>query len=460
MTSERRRERSALLTAVFTGVLAPLNSTMIVVALPDMLADLDAPLLWGSWIIVSYLVAMAAVLPLGGSLGDRYGRRRMLLLALMGFTLASLLAALSWRIEVLVLARTLQAITVASAIPNGVALIRALLPEERHGRAFGLLGAGIGVAAALGPPLGGLISDVLGWRWLFGANLLVLVPGLLLAAGLPRGARARESGRFDSLGAALLLVTLVGAALSATVWRIPAVPAFVPPTLVAVTLAAGSAFVRHARTAAAPVLQLALLRRPGFLAAGMTVATSNLVMYTVFVALPLLLVQLARWDTRDVGWAIGGMSLAMLVCGPLGGALSDRLGRRLPALVGTLVALLGTLPFVFVSPAWPWGAFLAALVVLGVGIGLASAPVQAAAMRAAHPGEEGQAAGLFATMRYAGSIVGTIGLAAVLGDAAEAPDYRLAFTLVVGVALLAVVSAWRLPRDARREPRGDTGVSR
>jgi MFS family permease len=107
-----------LAAALLAGVLAPLNSTMIVVALPEVLADLDASLAWGSWIVVSYLVAMAAVQPLGGSLGDRFGRRRVMLLGLTGFALASLLAALATSVELLVLARTIQAITGASAIPN------------------------------------------------------------------------------------------------------------------------------------------------------------------------------------------------------------------------------------------------------------------------------------------------------------------------------------------------------
>ncbi|MFO8151283.1 MAG: MFS transporter [Trueperaceae bacterium] len=108
---------------MFAGVLAPLDSTMIVVALPEVLADLGASLTWGSWIVVSYLVAMAAVQPLGGSLGDRFGRRRLMLLGLGGFAVASAVAAFAPTVEVLIAARTAQAITGASAIPNATALL-------------------------------------------------------------------------------------------------------------------------------------------------------------------------------------------------------------------------------------------------------------------------------------------------------------------------------------------------
>ena len=439
--------RSVVVTAILAGVLAPLNSTMIVVALPDLLADLDAPLTWGSWIVVSYLVAMAAVLPLGGSLGDRFGRRRMMLLGLAGFTLASLLAAFAWRVEVLVLARTIQAVTGASAIPNATALVRTLVPASRQGRAFGLIGAGLGVAAAIGPPLGGLVSDALGWRWIFAVNLLVLLPGLLAVARLNVATSPRRQGRFDLLGAALLLGTLVSAALALTVWRVPGVPLLSVPLLLALAGAAGRWFVRHAQRIPAPVLQLALFGRRGFLPAGLTVATSNLVMYAVFIALPLFLAQRVGWGTREVGLALAGMSLAMLVFGPLGGLLADRFGHRPPAVAGAVVALAGALIFVAIAPTWPWWAFLGVLVVLGTGIGLASAPIQAAAMQAAGSGEAGQAAGLFSTMRYTGSIIGTAGLTAVLGDASEVTAFRTLFALVSAVAVAALVSASRLPHD-------------
>ncbi|HZJ08134.1 MAG TPA: MFS transporter, partial [Trueperaceae bacterium] len=120
-------------TALLAGSLAPLNSTMIVVALPEILADLGASISWGSWIIVSYLVAMAAVQPLGGSLGDRYGRRLMVTIGLLVFLLASVAAAVAPNVEVLIGARTSQAIAGAIALPNGSALVRTLVPRELHG---------------------------------------------------------------------------------------------------------------------------------------------------------------------------------------------------------------------------------------------------------------------------------------------------------------------------------------
>ena len=422
---------------------------MIVVALPVVLDDLRAPLAWGSWIVISYLMAMAAVQPLGGALGDRFGRRGVMLAGLVLFALASVLAALAPSIELLVLARTLQAVAGASAIPNGMALVRVVVSRERLGRAFGAIGVGVGVAAALGPPLGGVIADVLGWRCIFALNLLVLVPGLLLLARSPAAPPARPGARFDAVGAALLVTTLVAAVASATLWRLPAVTAATVTGLALGALLTGLTLVRHLRRSEAPVLDLTLLERPGFLAAGMSVATSNLVMYTVFLALPLFLAATGGWEPRAIGALLAGMSLAMLVCGPIGGALGDRFGRRAPALAGALIAAAGVLPFTVVAPTWPWWTHLTAVTLLGTGLGLSSASVQAAAMQSAGPSAAGQAAGLFSTMRYLGSIAGSAILAALLGASGSLEGYRWLFVIVSLSAAAAVASAARLPGAAR-----------
>jgi EmrB/QacA subfamily drug resistance transporter len=432
--------------AMAASVLAPLNSTMIVVALPVILADLGASLTWGSWIVISYLVAMAAVQPLGGSLGDRYSRRRMMLLGLVGFLLASVLAALAPSVEVLVAARTLQAITGASAIPNGTALVRTLIAATSQGRMLGLIGAGVGVAAALGPPLGGVVTEALGWRWIFAVNLAVLVPGIALAWRLPAGTERPSAGRFDLAGAGLVLVALVALTLATTIWRVPGVPWTAAVALGGIALAAGAALRRHVRRATAPILDLGLFARPGFAAAGVSILGSNLTMYTILLAIPVFLTQVVDWGARDIGALLAGMSVLMMVFGPVGGWLSDRFGRRAPALAGTLVAALGTLPLVGVAATWSWAAYLVPLIVVGAGIGLASAPVHAAAMGAARAGAAGQAAGLFSTMRYLGSILGTAAMAATLGATPDVGAFRALFAMLVGTALLAAAASSRLPR--------------
>ncbi|MEX2500754.1 MAG: MFS transporter, partial [Trueperaceae bacterium] len=132
-------------TAAATSALAPLASTFVVVALPEMLLGLDASLAWGAWVVIAYLVAMAAVQPVAGAAGDRFGRERVLAAGLAGFVAASLVAAVAPNVIVLILARVGQALTGGAAIPNGVALVRARLPAAAQGRALGTIAILVGV---------------------------------------------------------------------------------------------------------------------------------------------------------------------------------------------------------------------------------------------------------------------------------------------------------------------------
>jgi DHA2 family methylenomycin A resistance protein-like MFS transporter len=438
---------AVVLAAVTLGtMLAPLNSTMIVVALPEILADFNRPLAWGSWIVVSYLVAMAAVQPLGGSLGDRFGHRRMFLSGLIGFLLASLAAALAPSTAALIAAHTIQALAGATAIPNGTALVRSLLPASRQGRAFGAIGSGIAIAAAVGPLLGGVVSEALGWRWIFAANVLLVLPAVALGLRLPVD-RPRRQGRFDLVGSALLLVGLVALALSLTIWRLDGVPVLLAPLLGGLAVAAALLLLHRSRHHPAPALNFGLFRRPGFTPAALTVLFSNLALYTVLLSLPILLARLAGWSGGAIGLLLAALSVQMVIFSPVGGRLSDRRGRRYPALLGAALVAAGVGPLMAVDPGWSWLVLLAPLVTLGIGVGLSAAPVQATAVNAAGAGEAGQAAGLYSTMRYLGSIIGAAGLAAMLSDPPLDREFRILYAGLTVAALLAIAAAARLPRE-------------
>ncbi len=427
-------------------MLAPLNSTMIAVAIPSLLGDFDRSLAWGSWIVTSYLVAMAAVQPLGGALGDRYGRRRLFLVGLTLFLVATVVAALSWRIEVLLVARTVQAISGAAAIPNGTALVRSLVPPERRGRAFGNVGAAIAVAAGLGPPIGGILTAALGWRWIFAANLLLLAPALVLGWRLPADSPAPQAGRFDLRGAALLTFGLVSLVLSLTTWRLPNTTVFLAPVLGLFAAGTLLALVRHSAWSPNPVLNLALLRARGFTPAVANVLLSNLAMYTLLLSLPLFLAGWSTWGNAQVGLLLAGLSLPTVVFSPLGGRLSDRVGRRTPVVVGACLTSLGVLPFLAIDPAWSWPLYIFPLILVGAGLGLSMAPVQATAMETAHSSQTGQAAGLFSTMRYLGSILGSSIMAAVLiGPTPPVENFRILYVALFLSACGAIFAGWRLP---------------
>lgn len=438
---------SMVLTAVALGtMLAPLNSTMIAVAIPSLLEDFDRSLAWGSWIVASYLVAMAAVQTLGGAVGDRYGRRRLFLIGLTLFLVATVVAALSWRIEVLLVARTVQAISGGAAIPNGTALVHSLVPSERRDRAFGNVGAAIAVAAGMGPPIGGILTCALGWRWIFAANLLLLAPALVLGWRLPADSPAPQPRRFDLRGAALLTSGLVSLVLSLTIWRLPDAPFFLSPALGFFAAGTLLALVRHSRRSSNPVLNLALFRTRGFTPAVATVLLSNLAMYTLLLSLPLFLTTWTLWDSAHIGLLLAGLSLPMVVFSPLGGLLSESLGRRAPAVVGMILIALGAFPFLLVDPAWLWLVYLAPLIFIGAGLGLSMAPLQTTAIETAPSNQAGQASGVFSTMRYLGSILGSSVMAAVLSGATPpVTNFRILYAALFVSACSATVAALRLP---------------
>ena len=458
MVSDRRTaERTILVTVALGAMLAPLNSTMITVALPALLGDFGRSLVWGSWIVASYLVAMAAVQPLGGSLGDRYGRRRLFLIGLMLFLAATVVAALSWSIEVLIAARTVQAVAGAMAISNGTALVRSLIAPERQGRAFGTLGSAIALAAGLGLPVGGALTAALGWRWIFAANILLIAPALILGSRLSSVSSAPSTGRFDLRGAALLICGLVSLVLALTVWRLPGMPLVLAAVLGLLAVGTSLALVLHTSRSPKPVLNLALFRARGFTPAVTTVLLSNLTMYTLLLSLPLFLVEWGHWGDGHIGLLLAGLSLPMVFLSPLGGRLSDRRGRRLPAVMGTVLIALGTLPFLAVAPLWSWPLYLAPLVLVGVGLGLSTASVQATAIESVPLGQAGQAAGLFSTMRYLGSILGSSVMSSVLsGSTPPVDNFRVLYAALFLSACGAIITAWSLPTWIRRAGDSET----
>ena len=389
---------------------------------------------------------MAAVQPLGGSLGDRYGRRRLFLIGLALFLAATVVATLSWSIEVLIAARTVQAIAGAMAIPNGTALVRSLVPPERRGRAFGNVGAAIAAAAGLGPPIGGVLTAALGWRWIFAANLMLLAPALVLGWRMPADSPAPQRGRFDLRGATLLTLGLVSLVLALTIWRLPGAPLGLAAAFGLFATVAGLVLIRHGKHSPNPVLNLALFRARGFTPAVTNVLLSNLAMYTLLLSLPLFLAGWSTWGSAQVGLLLAGLSLPTIFLSPLGGRLSDRVGRRAPVVLGACLISLGVLPFLAIGPNWSWPLYLLPLILVGAGLGLSMAPVQATAIETAPSSQTGQAAGLFSTMRYLGSILGSSILAAVLIESTPPVDnFRILYAALFLSACGAIFASWRLP---------------
>lgn len=437
-------EGAVLVTVALATMLAPLNSTMIAVALPRLMEEFGADLATTGWLVTSYLIAMACLQPVAGKLGDRFGRRPLILAGLIYFALASLAAATATSLSWLLFFRVQQAIAGAIALPNGAALVREVVPAERRAARFGLVGAAVGLAAAAGPPLGGLLVEVAGWRAIFYVNLVLVVPALLLGLrALPARPARLSNAAFDLGGAMLLLAVLAGTAGLLTQSRHSEGAGL--PVLGAVLLVGlGLFFIRHEWRHRDPVLQPRFFLNASFARANAAIALSNLAMYSTLLAVPILLAAQPGWGSASAGLVLTSMSATMVVCSPLGGRLSDRWGRRWPTVAGLVLLTLGLLLLGLAGSGPVLPVLVGGLGVAGIGLGLSGAGMQSAAVEAVHRREAGVASGVFSTSRYLGSIVGSSALPLLYHPEAGVEGFAPVLLMVVGAAFFSVVASMGL----------------
>ncbi len=432
-----------LLAAIALGsTFAPLNSTMIAVALPDIQRSFDVGISDAAWLVTLYLVAMAVGQPIGGNLGDRLGRRRVYLAGLIWFVVASIGCALAPNLAVLIVFRTQQALAGALGFPNGAAMIRESTPAGQHGTGFGLIGLSTGSAAALGPPLGGFLVDAFGWASVFWVNvpLGVLAVGLGWRA-LPRPTRtARQHTRFDLVGSGLLALAL---GMVILVPRALTVGSLATAGVLLIALGAGIALVRRESGHPAPVIDVSLFRRRQFAAACSGNALGNLVMYTTLLALPLYLEDVLGYSLRTVGLTLVALSACSAFLGPIGGRWADRAGVWWPAVTGGVATVAGAAIVAVGVGQESLALIVPGLALGGMGLGIAGASLVVAATSSVPLDRVGSAAGIFSTSRYIGSIAGASVLAGLFAaDVGEAdlPRFTLLFAGLVVMAVLTLVA--------------------
>lgn len=437
-----------LLPAIAIGTtLAPLNSTMIAVALPDIQRAFNVSVTATAALVTLYLVAMAVGQPIGGRLGDLYGRRRVYLIGLIWFAIASAGCAFAPNLPLLILFRTQQALAGALSFPNGAAMIREAVPEERRGSAFGVVAMAAGLAAASGPPLGGALVHAFGWPAIFWANVPVVAAALLLGwQSLPRRQMEHASRPpFDLPGSGLFAASLGALIL------IPTLVKLGQPLLALAAGAAGAAialaFVRWELRTTAPVVDVRLFARPHFAAACASIALSNLVMYTTLLALPLYLEDVRGHGVQVSGLILVALSAFAALWGPIGGRWTDSRGKWVPAVIGAVVLLIGTILLTAGVRAPELAPIVVALAVMGLGLGVSGAPVQTAAIEAVPSARTGSAAGLFSTARYLGSVTGSTVLATLFVQhpvAGQATPFVALFAGLSVVALLGIIANARI----------------
>ena len=388
-------KRGILLAAILGSSMAFIDGTVVNVALPAIQRDLHADAFQAQWVVESYALFLAALLLVGGSLGDRFGRRRIFAIGVALFALASAACALSATVQQLIAARALQGIGAALLVPGSLALISASFPEGERGKAIGTWSGASGITAAIGPVLGGWLVDQYSWTWAFLINVPMAAVVLWVVWRRVPESRSPAAGRLDIAGAVLATVGLGGivyAFIEAPVqqWRAPAVIA-----ALVLGLAASAAFVVVEARTREPMLPLALFRRRNF-------GGANLLTLLLYAALggslyffPLNLIQVQGYSATVAGAALLPFILIMFAFSRQAGQLVDRFGPRLPLVVGPVIAGLGFALFTVPGThANYWSAFFPAVVVLGIGMTITVAPLTTTVMNAVGPEQAGIASGV------------------------------------------------------------------
>ena len=430
----------------FGAVLAPLNSTMVAVALPDIRADFSLSRGAVAWLVSGYLIAMAVAQPLGGRLGDQLGRARVYRWGLIAFLVCSIAAALAPNFLLLVGLRIAQAVSGAVLIPNGMAILRTQVPPNKLGRLTGINGSILSGAAAMGPLIGAAVLAFGSWRWMFPLSIPPILVALFLLRRLHIDQDARPSRTpIDWVGLALFVALLAVVTLQLSALRNGDGGA----TMTARWMVAGAVavlFTWRQLVSSSPTAEWRLFRLRSFSGASAYVLLTNLSMYTTLLMIPFFIRDVQGKGSLRSGLLLGAMSALVAIMSPIGGAFSDSLGRRLPAQVGAALMTAGAIALLAGLHRDVSSAYLAVcLALLGVGLGIGTGPASTAAFESAPASLAGSAAGTSSMMRYVGSIVGAGILAGVLNTSnagqADVTTFRLVAMAVAGTAALAVVAA-------------------
>ncbi len=459
------------------GILASLSLSMLVSSLGASIANIGLPTLAQAfntsfqavqWVMIVYLLTITTAIIAVGRLGDRIGRRRLLLLGIVLFSVASGFCAIAPDIWLLLAARIAQGLGAAVMMAMTMALVGETLGKENTGRAMGLLGSMSAIGTALGPSLGGALVFGFGWRAMFLVNFpLGLLAFILVYRYLPGNSPQwqKDNGRFDLLGTLLLGLTLASYALSMTLGQ----GDFGTINLL-LLLCAGlgtGLFIRLENNTASPLIQLALFRQPGLSSGLMMSALVMTVMMTSLVVGPFYL-------TRGLGLAVGHAGLAMSA-GPLvaalfgvpAGRLVDRLGAKKITAVGLAVMTFGAGVMSMMSLSQGVFGYVAPLCLITLGYSLFQVANNTALMKHAAPEQRGVISGMVNLSRNLGLITGASAMGALFMLAANTGDIKLAtseaishgmrVTYLVAGVLVAIALVMIIKNPAAIKPDADYG---
>jgi len=458
-------------TVLGSGI-AFLDSTVVNVALPHIGEDLDTGVGGLQWVLNGYLLAVSSLILLGGSLGDRFGRKRLFQLGIVVFAAASLLCAIAPTVPVLVGARVLQGVGGALLTPGSLAILEASFRPEDRSRAIGAWSGLSGVASAVGPFLGGWLVDAGSWRWIFLINLPLSAFVVVAAARhVPESFDPEASHHVDALGALLVAVGLGGLS-----WGLIAAGDRSWSTLsvwgpLVVGAAALVAFVVVERRSSHPMVPPTIFASAQFRAANLVTAAVYAALGGVFFLLVVQLQTVLGYSAIEAGAATFPITILMLTLSARSGALAARVGPRLQMTVGPLLVGCGTLLMTRIDRGSDYvGDVLPAVLVMGLGLATVVAPLTSTALSSVADRYAGTASGVNTTVARAAQLAAVAALplaAGITGATYLDPEgfsdgFRTAMFITAGLAAAGGVIAFLgitnpVPAPAEREEAGVEG---
>ena len=460
------RGRWVLLAAVLGSGVAGIDATVVNIAIPALGHDLHAGFASLQWTINGYTLTLASLILLGGSLGDRYGRRRVFIAGVTWFALASALCALAPNIAVLIGARALQGIGGALLTPGSLAIMSASFAPDDRARAIGAWSGFGGIATAVGPFLGGYLVDGPGWRWIFLINLPLAAAVVLIALRhVPETLDPHAVAHLDILGATLGALGLGGL----TYALIAAGGGWSASVLVAgvVGLAGLAGFVRTERRSSHPMLPPDIFASRQFTAANIVTFAVYAALGGVFFLLVVNLQVVGGFSPLLAGTALLPITVIMLALSARAGALAGRIGPRAPMTAGPLLSAAGVLLLLRLGRNASYLTdVLPAVIVFGLGLSLIVAPLTTTVLAAAETRHAGAASGVNNAVARAAGLLAVAVLpliAGISGDdyqhpSAFASGFRIAMitcaALLITGSVLAAATI-RNPADSRRATQPD-----
>ncbi len=464
-----------VMAAVAMGVfLATIDGSIVNVALPTLVRELDTNFATVQWVVLSYLLTLTILMLGVGRLGDMIGKKSIYTAGFVVFTVGSVLCAVSPNVYWLIGFRVIQAVGGAMVFALGMAIVTEAFPQTERGKALGIIGTVVSVGIVFGPTVGGILIDALSWHWIFLVNLPVGIVGTLMAMRFVPVSQPAGEKKFDYLGAATMFVSLLALLLALT-WGQQL--GFTEPRILllfAVCFIFLVIFLVIERRTERPMVDLTIFRNNLFSVGLITGFLSFVSIAGVVILLPFYLEIALGYDTRQVGLLMAVVPIVMGVIAPVSGALSDRFGTRLISIIGLVILMVGYYAMSTLTTETSAAGYIVRLFPVGLGMGVFQSPNNSAIMGAVSRRRLGIASGMLSLTRTLGQTVGIAVLGAfwaariifhtgeiLPGGATDAPvsaqvaglqDASLTVTVLVGIALILAVWGLLKERSLRDEP--------